>query len=360
METLQLEELWRRGGETDDLFFGVLLKALTDAAGNIYVLDYQLCEVQVFTPDGELLKTTSRKGEGPGEVVDPMDMLWMPDGNLGIVQSFPGRIVQIDTQDNPAGILKVGGAGAFMALTEARSGGGNLVMGVLDIQFDEAGQNRQFYLGSFDTEANELARYGGFDFHWRYPDVVLRERENLYWTFGSWDVGADGRVVTAPHFDEYVFHVYSADGTLERIVSRDFDPCPRDAHDKALITGILDGARGQFEFEVEIEVEEYEQPVAQLLARSNGENWIVSARGSRNQPGNILMTWDVFDAEGIFAKQVRIACAGDGRRDGMFFLGDRILVMHGLLDAMGTLVGSSAVAEGKPEPIEMICYRVAD
>ena len=62
-----------------------------DDDGNIYLLDSQLSEVKVFSPDGEPLKTLSREGDGPGEFralssvhVLPGDtlLLWMC-GNAG-------------------------------------------------------------------------------------------------------------------------------------------------------------------------------------------------------------------------------------------------------------------------------------
>ena len=54
-ETLKLEELWRHGGEEDETFFGVVTQAMTDEKGNVYVLDNQLNEVQVYSPAGEYI-----------------------------------------------------------------------------------------------------------------------------------------------------------------------------------------------------------------------------------------------------------------------------------------------------------------
>ena len=99
---LKLTELWRRGGEDDEIIFGLVLKALSDDAGNVYVLDQQLCEVQVFDPSGDHLATLSREGDGPGEVRQPTDMIWMPDGSLGLVQSFPGRIIKVERDGTPS------------------------------------------------------------------------------------------------------------------------------------------------------------------------------------------------------------------------------------------------------------------
>ena len=103
VQTLDLQEQWRTGGEDDEIFFGVVTNAISDDEGNIYLLDMQLSEVQVYSPAGEQFKTLSREGEGPGEIQRPADLLFMPDGSLGIVQMFPGKVVKIDLDGNPAG-----------------------------------------------------------------------------------------------------------------------------------------------------------------------------------------------------------------------------------------------------------------
>ena len=79
-ETVGLTELWRIGGDTDDdaEFFGVLSQITTDEAGNVYLLDRQLTEVKVFSPDGEYLNTIGREGEGPGEFRRPSDLFITP------------------------------------------------------------------------------------------------------------------------------------------------------------------------------------------------------------------------------------------------------------------------------------------
>jgi len=359
---MKLKELWRRGGEDDDLFFGLVLKALSDDEGNIYVLDMQLAEVMVFDPNGESIGTLSREGDGPGEVRAPSDMTWMPDGSLGIVQTFPGRIVKVTKDDTPAGIFKTGEEGAIIAVAEARAAGGNLVMGVIDIEIAQGGQDRHIFLGSYDENGVELCRYMGFDVHWDFSNLVFREREQYFVMFGKWDMAADGRVIAVPELYEYAYNVYTTDGTIERTVKRAFKPYERDDQDRMLANTIMEGASAQFPFPIETEIEDIETPVAQLIAHASGEVWILNARGARNQPDGVLATYDVFDDEGHFDRQVRINCPGDGRKDGLFFVGgDRLLVVHGLVDALSSQFGGGAgetEGEEEPQPIELVCYKI--
>jgi len=65
--SLELEEMWRVGGEDGEPLFGRILDVLADPAGNILILDNQLCQVVVLSPDGEHLLDQGGPGEGPGE-----------------------------------------------------------------------------------------------------------------------------------------------------------------------------------------------------------------------------------------------------------------------------------------------------
>jgi hypothetical protein len=358
---MKLTELWRRGGDDDEVFFGLVLKALSDDEGNVYLLDQQLSEVKVFDPEGELIKTLSREGDGPGEVRQPTDMLWMPDGTLGIVQTFPGRIIKVDREGLPAGDYKTGEEGAIVAMVEARQGGGNLVIGSIDIEVAPAGQTRHLYIASFDESGVEQARYTGFTVTWDFSDMVFREREQYFVLFGKWDLMRDGRVIAVPDFYDYKFNVYAADGTVERTVTREFEPYERQDIDRKLMETIMEGASSQFPFPIETHIEDIETPVGNLIAHHSGETWVLTARGSRNQPEGVLATWDVFDPDGHFVRQVQVRCPGNGRKDGIFFVGDdRLLVVHGLTDALGAQFGGGAGDEQDEEaqPIEVVCYRI--
>lgn len=356
-----LTELWRRGGEDDDVFFGMILKALSDEDGNVYLLDMQLAQVFVFGPDGQELGTLSREGDGPGEVRQPTDMIWMPDGTLGIVQSFPGRVIKVTKDDQPAGIFKTGAEGAIIALVEARSGGGNTVLGVVDVELGQGGQDRHIFIGSFDDEGNELCRYTGFDVHWDFSNLVLKERNQYFVMYGRWDILPDGRVIAPPDRYAYAFDIFAKDGTVERSVSREFEPYRREESDYAVARAIMDGTSRMFPFPVETEVEDVETPIGQLMVHPDGHIWVLNTRGMRGQETGVLASYDVFDLEGHFRHQVRLLGEGNALQDGILFLDDeRVLVISGMTDALTAQFGGSAADEAaeEAEPIEVICYRV--
>ncbi len=180
VRTLRLEEAWRAGGEDDEVFFGVIADVVADAEGNIYLLDRQLCQVFIYSPDGDLLRTLCREGDGPGEIRQPTDLLWMPAGMLGIIHRPPGEIVQVDTAGNPHSSFVVRGSdGEALSFGRLRNGafrGGTLILCGEEWKFEEGRQIRNRFLSIFAADGREshrlLFRPPGFDFeHRRYIEL---------------------------------------------------------------------------------------------------------------------------------------------------------------------------------------------
>ena len=61
-----------------------------DAAGNLYVLDTQASQVVIIDPEGGLVRSVGRKGEGPGEFKTARDIVVWRDGRFGIVDTGHG------------------------------------------------------------------------------------------------------------------------------------------------------------------------------------------------------------------------------------------------------------------------------
>jgi len=370
VQTLQLAEQWRIGGESDDVFFGVISRVLADQEGNIYLLDSQLSEVQVFSPTGEYLKTLSREGDGPGEVRNPNDLIFMPDGTLGLVQQFPGKIIKVDLEGNPAGEFSPGGgdptAGGFVALADAKSGGGNLVLGGVNITVDTAAgaQDRNCYVASFAEDGSEKVRYQELTYRWEFPNVTLAEWEMLF-IWRRWVVDHQGRVLIPPVRDAYTINVYNPDGSLNRVIEREFTSFKRSADEPSVTQTIMEAIQRQVQrqgiSQAKAQIEETEADIASIHVATDGSIWVLNSRGSRDQPAGIMVTYDVFDPEGHFTKQVQVACEGDGVRDGLFFLeNEQVIQVTGFADAVLAQMGGGDAEESEtdvePTPMEIVCY----
>ena len=60
-----------RGDDLNYLFGRNAPKLAVDTEGRIYALDSRLRRIQVFSPEGEYLRTVGRRGQGPGELERP-------------------------------------------------------------------------------------------------------------------------------------------------------------------------------------------------------------------------------------------------------------------------------------------------
>ncbi len=55
-KTVTLNEVWRAGGDDDEVFFGSVQRVLAGPDGNVLLLDNQLSQVQIYSADGILVK----------------------------------------------------------------------------------------------------------------------------------------------------------------------------------------------------------------------------------------------------------------------------------------------------------------
>lgn len=374
VQTPRLVEQWRVGGADDDTnFFGLLTWAEEGPDGLVYVLDTQLCQVNVYDRAGTLVRTLFREGEGPGEVQRPRDLVMMPDGTVGVVQEFPGRIIRVTGDNVPAETIapREGDAtsGGFIAMTAAEHRGGTFMVSGVRIRPGERDgtQVRTMYLASVDEDGQLGTRFIERSVTWDFASFTYDEATSLPSFFWANAVGPDGRVYTAPDRDAYRIAVYAPDGALERVVERDYEPWKRTAEDRAWLRRLFDGAFRNLPFSYDLKLTENEPDIhwlnRGLQVDSAGNLWVLPSRGTREQPDGVVATFDVFTPDGVFDRQVRIACEGDGSRDGVFLLGaDRVLIVRGFVDAMATMFGGGGgeaeADDDEAAPMELICYGI--
>lgn len=368
VQTLELEELWRVGGEDDDVFFGLIGKVCCDEQGNIYILDSQVCQVYVYAPDGRLLRTLFGEGDGPGEIRRPRNLALLGDGSVGVIQEFPGRMVRVDRQNNPVqeiNLMNEPGRGVI-ALDGCFAGGPTLLFSGVRIQQAVDGvQQRENFLSIYSLAGTELAELASRPAARDYNNFVFAEKYEMPGFYWANCVGPDGRIYTAPRRDQYRVEVYSPQGELERVIRRDYEHLKRSqaAHQRFL--DLLDSIfrAVPFDYRIEIEDDEYDILAMQrgVRVRNDGSLWILPGRGAYAQPAGVMMTFDVFDPEGHFQRQVAVRGDHDGVWDGFFFAGDdRAVVVTRQIEAIGAQYGDGAavLSEEEGSAMEVICYRL--
>lgn len=373
LQTLQLEKLWSAGGPDDDIFFGLVTIVRSDDRGNVYILDSQLSEAHVYGPDGEYLGTRFGEGEGPGELRRGRDLAVLPGGGLAALQETPARMMLLDQAGDPLKSFKLAGdsdvqIGFWEGYAVEPAGDDFLVAGVNSMVTDDhTGRVRISFLSTFDRTGRELVRFvesrGTFDF----TNFVFSELEHMPGFWWNLAVGPDGRVYTVPDRNSYRIEVFRPDGQKDLVVEREYEHLARTGAEKKLMHDMVADIFKNAPMQVNIEVEGDHPDILTfqrgLRVRDDGSIWVLSSRGGRENPEGVMATFDVFDPDGTFARQVAFACDGDGMRDGIFFLGDdRVVVVKGYLDAVAAQYGDGARLSGDDQEalMEVVCYRVAN
>jgi hypothetical protein len=371
VETLRLEETWCRGGENDDIVFGWITEVASDDAGNIYVFDAQLVNVLVFAPDGELLRTLFREGEGPGEVRGPSDMAVLGDGSVALLMAIPATLVRVTPTGDPLPSIRYQAKGDSLSVGYAVCARGDHLLIALSHQTTEGStQSMRQFLEKIDYEGRPQARLWRTDFDLDLAHLVFSEADIINDFMWRSTLGPDGKSYVAPDHDRYAIYVYHPDGSLSHVIERDYEHRQRSQFEIDRIRGVVDRMFTGAPFEVTVQVAPHDPDVGSwrhpsLRVAADGTLWVLSSHGCHNQPEGILQTFDVFSPEGHFVKQVAVACEGDGAYDGLFFVkSDHIVQVTRLADSMITMVFSGVAPEIPDDeeiaPVMVRCLRVVE
>ena len=355
---IELAERWRLGGETDDEdeFFGVIMQIAMDDAGNLYLLDSQLHQINVYSSGGEFIRAIGREGEGPGEFRRPGDMMFLPDGNMGVVQSMPGKIVVLTPEGDPVGNHPVpGDKDGTQFFLGCRSAGDHFVLGVNYFSRGDDGFKTIFKMIGVNSQGDQTAEYFGSETKRDFANLVFDEKDLS--GFGVlWDVGPDGRVYANREFEEYRIDVWNADGSMDRSITREYEPRKRTPAE-------MDEASKRFRVvingrEPERKISKTDRDIQRLYTREDGALWVLSSRGGLDAPDGVLGTFDVFDQDGRFVRQTVLKGEGSIERDGLYFVGDRLFVVTSLVSARRAMYGGGEGGEEDEdaEPMAVICY----
>jgi hypothetical protein len=366
--TIQLEELWRIGGDQGDLLLGTVSEVTADPAGNVYVLDSQLRHVEVISPTGEHVGTLSREGDGPGEVRMPRDVVFLADGTLGIAELFPAKLVRMTPDGEPRPSIMLGsGSGPVTGLRVTigceNRGATLLLAGHLAVQGD-VGQDRTQFLCTIGEDGAEQARFCQAEMALDFQRPRILEREILPGFFVANAIGPDGRIYAPRSRDAYVIDVYLPDGTLERVIEREFDNRPRTARETRRIEAVFNAAARQIPGEIVPVIEPANPVIAGLSVDEGGDLWVKHSRSGDDRPPGVLLTYDRFDPTGRYVQAVSIACEGDPAYDDLEFLPDgRVLLIKGYVLAQWSAFDFGTVDWDDDEEtaeMEIVCCRMAE
>ena len=271
-----LPEVYRAGGlaAPDWAQFTNPSRMGFDARGNLYVLDREASHVVVIDPNGDLVMTVGREGEGPGEFQGPSDLVVWRDGRFAVVDQMHAayqlfgpsgaleRYIRMSSTANEAGmaaarnklradpgggavIAEGPGVGAmfFSAFAEALGGEQVDVIG-------EIGKLERLDLSGEVAVAEPIARARRIP-----PDDPEQDRPHFAPRV-TWDVLPDG---TIGYFDStaYEINLVDPDGSAKGVLERPLHPVP-----------VTPGIRSAV---IEHLFERFDEEAAELMAELSAE-----------------------------------------------------------------------------------------
>lgn len=366
--TVALEEQWRVGGPDSDLLFGTVIEGISDDQGAVFLLDHQLCHVQVFSPTGELIRTLSREGDGPGEIRLPRDVAILTDGSIGIPELFPAKLIRLTPAGDPLPTVMLGNTGdpaaGFDVTFSCESRGGTLLVAGQHSTPSDAGQDRTQFLAIMSESGVPVARLCEAQTVLDFQSANFVERDlmpNFLWAHA---VGPDGRVYCAPLRDRYWIKVYEPDGTPLRVIERRFENRKRTGREIRRMQSFFEAATSQIPFEVTSEMEPQNPIIGGLYVDLRNRLWVKHCRGGDDLPDGVLQKYDLFDPDGHYLQEVLVACEGNPLYDELEFLDDgRVLIIKGyvLTQLAGYEFGTINWGdEEETAETEVICCRMPE
>lgn len=359
-------QLWRRGGDEDELLFGVISKVVAGPDGTIYLLDSQLSQVIAISPDGGEFSVIAREGDGPGETRQPADLFLHPGGGLCIVQPFPGKLIQIRGDGTPDGEILFGGdgtAGGFNILQRGTANAGRLALGGISISYTNDGSYRQRnFFTLCKPGGGQIATCFETSRTTRTSELELDEGGSDF-PFDRFAMGSDGRFYLATRRNDYHIVVYDPNGKIERIIEKPYQSLKRTATEKQLARNTQEAYGRYFPSPPQsISVEATHADITGLFVAANDELWVRTSRGDLTPPPGSSVSYDVFDPAGHFRRQVTIQCPHKTARDHFYLLPDnRLVVVTGGVSAALALQGVVQPGTDGTDGItahEVICYRL--
>ncbi|MDH4037170.1 MAG: hypothetical protein OEX18_09845 [Candidatus Krumholzibacteria bacterium] len=344
---LTTTELWRRGGEEDEVVFGTIGDIVRDRLGNAYVLDNQLSAIHVIGPDGAYAGTVGRKGEGPAEFRMASGIVLLEDTVLCITQVMPARVVKLSTGGHALGDHPLSRDLVTSYLNGCAVVDGRLAVKASRMTRDKTSVALQTVFGVLD-ETGTLAktyweRFQKADF----ANMQFDEKADAepVWAFGS-----EGRLYINSDWDRYAIEVVGPGKKVEHVIERAYEHLPRSADDLEAV----EKQKRAGEISPETRVSATERDVVRLFPRHDGSLWVLSSRGDHEVPSGVIAVFDEFDRAGVFVRSLTVQGPRHPHLDEFYLVDDLVFVV--VNGASGSTTSNETSASGE---IEIVCLRMS-
>lgn len=237
------------------------------------------------------------------------------------------------------------------SIRRARYRAGALVINGARVQPAEEGMVRTQYLVRCDESGEIQTEYLSRTTAARLMRDGWIEKDNYFPSHERWDIDGTGRVMAATKRNDYLISVFESDGTVALTFGRKTRSLARTEAEKQEIRDSLTVIRDGERVEVEVQVEDNHPAVFSVFWMGPDEIWVLNSRGRHEQEPGIMQTFDVFDTNGLFIREVAVVCEGDPDEDKLVFLGNgRAALIRGAVQARRNTFGGS---RGEEEEVAM-------
>jgi hypothetical protein len=215
--------------------FGNQVFVNTDDDGNIYVTDWDRTAMKKFDSDGNFLQSIGRPGQGPGEFQDISEVRFDNEGNIYLYDAKNRRISYLTKDGN---YLKSITVPIFFERVVINSMGFYVARSADNVEL-KGSKKWDYFYGLFDdnfnlvTEFLRLPQESDAKSSSNSPAQIIADylsgiafQPNINYVLDRNDLLYFG------YAEAYEIKVYSPDGTLLKIIQRDFEPQEISGKDK--------------------------------------------------------------------------------------------------------------------------------
>lgn len=303
-DTLILSVIDSIGGEPgDSVAFGSIDRVCRMSDGSILVLDRINCRVVRLSPTGDPIQESGRHGSGPGEFMNPSDIVVLGDDRVLVCDVMSGGVHLLDDSLAYLG-LAIGFTSdpPFFPVAACES---SFVAYSYSLDISDDGISVDHWVGLYEMSSEPATVYVESSEMIDPTDVTGIVNMLLYQ--GRWAVDGGGNVYVAPMSpDEYVVYGYRPDGTRFLVIERPAERVARTEEEIGLEEDFVNRRLVSVGSSLPptYRASEWRLQVRDLYCDREGSIWAL--RGTVDTP-----TFDVFDSTGAFRGTAVVGNAGE-------------------------------------------------
>lgn len=279
------------GEEEEQMFQGINMLDV-DEEGRLYILDEQAGNIKVFDRDGGFTKTIGRKGQGPGEFGLPISLTLAPDRQIIVNDMGQRKLLFFDRDGGYLEQISI--ADKFLFFGPRVTADSNWIA-----MHTVPSEKPETFLKKFTSDLEPILTFTSAYVE-RPPvaDIFVA----LHMTRLLWNVIPNDIVIWADLKNpDYELYEHNRNGTLIRIISKEFDPIAITAEDREKLMDRAFGdnpTRGQWD----VRFPDSYPPFSGFSFDDTGRLFVKSYEKETHPSGFLF---DIFDPEGKYIAQMR-------------------------------------------------------